>query len=278
MVALNFKASIEITESGKPTRFSVVGAGDSEDIDTYEELAHFTKSSLIQISDQVLAEEQSKGFDKKPVLIVDNKFNLPKEAVNPFGKIEYAARQSLKEIALFIYDAISQRSVSNTGTYKRYNIMTVNNNIVAQSRQEIEAYFTQYTSSETGVKIRFINATPYARMLERHSIFSKSTKKKKWRKSKDSQGRSGIAMSGKQGMFVLAENGAYFQAARASKQKYGKNSYIQYESLPGTYIGIDKMVVTGPKGVLRKTYKPTGDPYLYPTILFYVQESGIKGD
>lgn len=282
MGAVSFDMNIQVKEGRKSYQIET-NAFQNEKV-SFEELAQFCRQALIQISTEALAEEQQKGFDKKPVLVVDNKFNVPKEAVSPFGKIEYFARQSLKEIALFIYDSISSRSIKgSTGTYKKYNIVTLNGKVIALNRKELEDYFNANPVSNQADKLRFINATPYARKLERYSKYSgKSGPGVKWKVSTDKQKRSGVMRQHKgkggeikESMMVLAENGTYYLSAKAAKAKYKGNSYIVYESLPGNYLGIENIPIKAGKKTLRRTYKKSGAPYLYPTILVYVQSSGI---
>lgn len=277
-----FSFKMQVIESGKPSRF-VLDDIEEEKI-SFQDLLEFTKKSLIKISTEALAEEQQKGFDRNPVVVVDNSFNKPIENVHPLGKIEFVARQDLSEIALFIYDAINIRSPKVTGTYLKYNIVAMNGRVIALSRQELQAFFENY-QPRPGDKLRFINATPYARKLERYSKYAgKSGSGIKWRKSTDKKGRSGemrkykVKDTVKEAMHVLAENGAYFLSARAALNKYRRNAFIKYESLPGQYLGIENLVIIGPKGkALRRTFKKTNTPYLYPTILVYVHETGIKG-
>jgi hypothetical protein len=280
MVAFDFK--LQVIEKGKPSRF-VLNEVEEEKI-SFEELLQYTKESLIKISTEALAEEQAKGFDKNPVRIVDNKYNAPIESVNPLGKIEFVASQNLSEIALFIYDAIDQRSKVGTGLYKKFNIVSMNGIVIALNRKELVDYFIKNPYPKTGDKLRFINATPYARKLERYSKYAgKTATGVKWRKSTDKQGRSGLMRkykykdTVKEAMHVLAENGTYFLSSRAALNKYRGNAFIKYESLPGHYLGIENLVIMGPKGKpLRRTFKGKNTPYLYPTILIYVHETGLN--
>lgn len=278
-----FDVKLEVTEQGKPSRFSLDEI--QEEKITFEELLEFTKKSLIQISTEALAEEQLNGFDKNPVMIVDNNFNKPLQAVHPLGKVEYVANQGMADIALFIYDAIETRSISKTGTYKKFNIVSMNGRVIALNRKELENYFINNPIPKAGDKLRFINATPYARKLERYSKYAgKSGLGVKWRKSTDKKGRSGMMRkykskdTVKEALHVLSENGTYFLSARAALNKYRRNAFIKYESLPGQYLGIENLVIIGPNGKpFRRTYKGTSNPYLYPTILVYIHQTGIKG-
>jgi len=281
MVAFDFK--IQVTERGKPSRY-VLDPIEEEQI-SFEELLKYTKESLIKISTEVLAEEQAKGFDKNPVRIVDNRYNAPIESVNPLGKIEFISNKNMQDIALHIFDSIEQRSKVGTGLYKKYNIVAMNGVVIALNRKELENYFIKNPFPKVGDKLRFINATPYARKLERYSKYEgKANAGVKWRKSTDKKGRSGILRpyktkdGMKEALHVLAENGTYYLSARSALNKFKGNAFIKYESLPGSYLGIENLVILGPKGKpLRRTYKKQGTPYLYPTILVYVHETGIKG-
>jgi hypothetical protein len=282
MGALQLSVKVEV-QDGKNTR--VIRDAPTEEKISLEELFAYCKETLIKVSTEALAEEQAKGFDKNPVVIVDNRYNVPIQSVKPIGKIEYVASQNLADIALFIYDSIEKRSIVRSGTYKKFNIVAMNGVVIALNREELVAYFQKNPYPKTGDKLRFINATPYARKLERYSKYSgKTGAGVKWKKSTDKKGRSGVMRSFKhkdttrQALHVLAENGTYYLSARAGLNKFRGNAFIKYESLPGQYLGIENLTIMGPKGnALRNRYKKDNRPYLYPTILVYVHETGIKG-
>lgn len=275
MTSATFKISISVKNDGEPMRFELLnGKGEDAEINSFEDLLKYTKQALITISKEVLAEEQQKGFDRKPVRMVDGSFSKTEDNVNPLGKIEYAARQDLKEIALYIYDNIEILSKSSSGTYKRYNVMYWGDSLVATNRSEIISFFESHKGVQ-GTKIRFVNLTPYARKLERFGKFKGNKGKKKYRKSRDDLLRSGsVRKSGLgQSVMVLAESGTYFQAAQRARSAFKGNSLIKFEILPGGYLGLDKLDIKNPRGegMLRKVYAGTNDPYMYPTILLYVQ-------
>lgn len=238
---------------------------------TLKDLSAFTKESLIKISTTALQEEQAKGFDMKPVLIVDNKFNKKVEDVNPFGKIQYVARQDLSKIIMDTWEAIETRSPVDTGTYKSNNIVTFNGAFVADSRVELESWLEDKETFANKDIIRFINVSPYARKLERFAIHS----------GKRSIRRRASALSRKKGLtnlmpnqMVMVPNGAYALAFKAIQRVYKNNSFIKFRLVPGNELGITPNM-NGDSGVYKRG-PSKGRPYLYPTILISAVAAGLK--
>ena len=262
MGAENFSVKMSIIEKGKKAPTYRI----EEDMDgqkTLEDLFRYTKNALINISEIALKEEQIKGFDKKPVLVVDNKFNRPVEEVSPLGKIQYIARASAKKLILYAYTTILQRSKVVTGEYFKNNWVFFNGNVVAKNILELERWLETRTSFEQKDKIRFVNMAPYARKLERLGV-SKGSTTRKYRKPKKHEKRRGT-------LSVLAPNGTYALSTRAIKQKFKNNSFIKFELMQGSSIGL-----VGKGRTYGKRSLTPGRPYLYPTILIYLVEAGIN--
>lgn len=235
----------------------------SADLDgskTLADLFNFTKNSLIVISDMALKEEQAKGFDKSPVRIVDGSFTKSVSQVNPLGKIQYVARNSIVDIALFAYDQIRARTKVVTGQYLRNNIVMLNGKMIASTRSELEKFLETNEVKESDI-IRFINTAPYARKLERMGVTADRTKSRTRNRSRNRRGYSPT---------VLVPNGTYALAIKAIKRKYKNNSFIAFRFVSGSDIA-------GLSGAGR-SYKrgaSKGRPYLYPSIIIYVKEAGL---
>lgn len=240
---------------------------------TLADLLQFTKASLITIARDTLKEEQGRGFDKNPTVITDGVRGRPVQEVNPLGKIQIVAAQDISEISLFLWDAIIKRSPIDTGLYNTLHIVSFNGKVIANNRQELEAFFTTNKNFKERDRLRFINIAPYAQKLERYSITKGKQRRPSTRKSKDKKQRSGPR--------VLKPNGTYVLAFRAVKRKFGRNVFTKFELLPGDYIGVTTPIPTPPgrSAPYRATYDPKGKYnsgfYIYPTILIGIQSTGL---
>jgi hypothetical protein len=65
---------------------------------TAQQLFGFLQDTLINTALLALEDEQRQGFDKQPVVRVDNKIGKSVFSVNPLGKIEFIARQQGRDI------------------------------------------------------------------------------------------------------------------------------------------------------------------------------------
>jgi hypothetical protein len=228
---------------------------------TFDQLLKFTKTSLIGIAKETLREEQTKGFDKKPTVIVDNKFNTKEENVKPFGKIEYIARTSLKPIVREIYRTILRLSPVLTGRYFNNNVVVYNNKVVARTPIELESWLNSVNTFNERDKIRFQNEVPYARKLERIGRTRTKRQIKRVTRKRKKGGRRQVTLP----------NGAYAQAFNLSRRRFGKNIFIDFDILPGPRLGInnpDYKFKTGRAGQI-------GKPYLFPSIILDVKFSGL---
>lgn len=244
---------------------------------TLEQLLQFLKASLMTISREVLIEEQAKGFDKNPLVVVDGNKNKPIDLVKPLGKIEFIdSRISSVDIILEIAKKIESTSKVVTGTYLKGNFVFFNGDLVATDVSEVKAWLDTNPKIEKGSIVRFVNVVPYARKLERTGVTAGSTNVK-FVKSKDKLKRGGN--------YILASNGVYYLASRSAVKNYKHNVDIKFRYEFGTTLGIQQYDVlsprTGkkmrrefatPKGV-RKTKRNSG-PYLYPTIKLTFNERG----
>jgi len=251
------KSSVTYTmKEGNPYNFDDLGS-----------LFAFTKRALISLAVDALEEEQALGFDKSPVVVVDNKRGESINKVKPLGKIQFVARQDLKDILIFAYNSIMIRSKELSGDYKRSNVVTFNGQQVANTEEGFTTWLNSIAYFEPRDRIRFVNTSPYARKLERYGI-SKGVgglgrSSRRYRKADKHEKRKG-------GTQFLVPNGTYALAQRAIARKYQANAFIKFEFLPGDSLGI-----TGP-GTQYKRGASAGKSYLFPTILIYATPSGLR--
>jgi len=258
---------ISVTENGKRKPEYTLESDVSGNL-TLKELFKFTKNTLLATASTILHEEQAKGFDKKPVVRVDNKYGRTEQDVNPLGQIEYISRGNSKEMLLFCYDAILQRSPRLTGRYHDNNIVLFNEREVASSRAGFEAWLSGQKSFKDKDKIRFVNIAPYANKLELDGTTSSGTSTKR-RPIKDKKGRDRI------GTLVRKPNGVYTLALRAIRHKYKGNSLIKYEQILGSQYGLSSPPRGSGIGRIRQRGRDKGRTYVYPSILIYIIESGL---
>lgn len=266
---MNIEASIHLEEVTRVHGQKVRTLGrinDKELTETFEleDLLDYLKASLIITTDEVLKDEQARGFDKKPVIAVDGSISKSILNVNPFGSIEITSRSSMKEILLDTYQAISTKSPVLTGRYKSSNFVFHNGIQVATDLSSLESWLNSSPKFEDKDLIRFVNIQPYARKLERQGIRAGSEGKNIGRR-RDSRSTS---KSGKVRVRLNQPNGAYYLTSRTIRNKYKRNSVIKFEFIGGGSLGISGSFKAGRKG------KP-GRPYLYPSIVISVRESGI---
>lgn len=270
MSQANFSITYEVKEKGKNApHYSLTN--DITGQTTLENLLIFTKQALIKISDTVLAEEQARGFDKEPVLLVDGKKNIPKESVNPLGKIQYIAKAGFRELILYAYDAIRIKSKKATGRYFANNFVIFNQKVIATDRMQLELWLESKKSFEDKDFLRFVNTAPYARKLEYLGVSSRKLAVVKMRKAVKSD-------KVKAGTKLKSPNGAYALAYRAIKRKYKANVGLSFHFIPGNLLGL-----VGPGRVFSTTIKrrrksnkaKAGRPYLYPSILLTLSSKGV---
>lgn len=269
--AARFSVDLVVTEKGRRAPRWDINSDLNGEL-TLADLLAFTKESLILIADEALRDEQSRGFDPKPVVAVDGRIGKPIIQVNPLGKIEFFARANITEMIRTIYDAIEYRSPVLTGQYKRSNYVFLNGKQVANDKTTLEAWLSTNPIPKPNDVLRFLNITPYARKLERLGI-TRQKSKHRTKKSSDEKGRSGFNVR------ILAPNGTYYLVSRSANRLFGKNVKIKFKFVPGSELGLTATFKTSrgvPAKKGRKTSKPPKVPrtYLYPSIQIKFQEGG----
>lgn len=148
----------------------------------------------IETARRVLAEEQARGFDRNPRVIVDRRFDAPIESVKPFGRIEFVQRVDIGEVVEWIWKRLLERSPVLTGRYQDSHIVMINGVQVP----DIRAIGLEQRGYQPGDRIQFVNTQPYARKIEK-------------------------------GHSVKAPNGVYRTVFAAARRRYGRNLFIDYK-------------------------------------------------
>lgn len=269
---MNFSLDYSVYEKGKKSPEYTLDSDIAGDV-SFQDFLDFMKKSLLTVADTVLREEQGKGFDKDPVIAVDNRIGKPLIQVKPFGSITFTARQDISEVSLEIYQGLLDRSPVDTGLYKKNHVVFFNGKVIATDPQELKTFFDSNPEMKDGDILRFINVVPYAGRVERRGIRSGSPNKVRRVKSRDKRQRSGPV--------VDAANGAYYLTARQALRKYKFNSKIYFEFYPGRALeGIGNLSQKNGKP-FRRTFiegnkKGYRGPYVYPSIRIVIQTGGIK--
>lgn len=256
---MNIAVDISVEESGKKKPQYTLETDINGELSLLDFL-EFTKSTLIITADTVLKEEQSFGFDKRPVVIVDNSAAKPVINVSPLGSIEFVARASMDQIILETYQALTDRSKVLTGRYIKSHYVFLNGTQVANDLQSLQAWIKSGPAFNDNDLIRFVNIQPYARKLERLGV----TAQRSQQRSIPSRNKHKKAM----GVHIRVPNGVYFLTTRSIRAKYKRNSVIKFAFISGQHLGITGSFKASRNG------KP-GRSYLYPSITISVKESGI---
>lgn len=276
-MAVRAGIEISVTESGRKAPSYDLASDLKGDL-TFADLLRFTKNALVTIATDTLREEQGRGFDKKPIRLVDGKVGRSELDVNPLGSIEYRSRQDPRKIINTIYNAILERSPVKTGDYFKSNVVTFNGIQVANSFESLQAWLDTAPAFTDRDRIRFINTAPYARKLERYGVTrtrQRSVSRPLGKNERDRIGRQRL----------LVPNGTYALAYRSVRSKFKANSFLAFDLIPGDKLGITQGFGEGRLAGLRRTFaknringSSAGRPYLYPTILLYVVQAGLNQD
>ncbi|RTL04482.1 hypothetical protein EKK58_10495 [Candidatus Dependentiae bacterium] len=262
MITIEYEVKEKYQRTG-----SMKSTKTATNIDEFQELILFLKESLARIARQALKEEQAKGFDKNPNLLVDNRMGRSEDEVKPFGKIEYYSRAVAVDVLMPIYKAILERSPEVSGLYKRHNVVLLNKRLIASTEVELEQFLKKFTPSPTDV-VQFVNVLPYAGSLERYGV-SKGRQSGRMLKTRDDRKRSGL--------MIRQPNGAYYLTARAMIRKFKGNANIKFEWINGSNLtGIPKPTSTLSGKPLRYTFATRKGYYTHPTVTVRFYSGGIK--
>lgn len=259
---MKFAVDLSVTESGRRRPEYTLETDLNGEV-SLADLLEFTKSSLIITADTVLREEQGKGFDKDPVVVVDGRTGKSPATVNPLGQIEFVSKVNVTDMLLETYEGILGRSPVLTGRYKSSHYVFLNGKQVATDLQSLKSWIaTNPVFKETDL-IRFVNIQPYGRKLERLGV---TAQRQQARTSRTKDKRSGQIRER-----LRQPNGTYFLTARAIRLKYKRNSSIRFGFISGGLLGLAGTFKHG-----RPGKNSAGRAYLYPTITVYVTEEGTR--
>lgn len=266
--------SITVTESGKG-RAPYNLNSDLDGKQTLEDNLMFLRKSLINISKEILRDEQSRGFDKNPRKRIDNRFDRQEEQVRPIGKIEYFAKVDVSFALIKMYEALIERSPYRTGQYRSGNVVFVNGTEVARSVGQLKRFIVAnrdaggFSPNDT---IRFINVNPYARRLETLGV-RRGTAGSKAGLTFTQGGRR--TKSRRTGNLLKRPNGAYYLSYRLFRRQFVQIAdFIKFSYIPNGTNGI----FIRPSGDFRTTFKKDGRPYLYPSIVLKLSGENLKGE
>jgi len=267
--------SFKVTEKGKNTpEFKL--ESDLRGETTLAQLFNFSQLALISIFNDVLKEEQGKGFTKTPRTRVDNNFFKPVINVRPFGKLQAFDTQNVLEILDDIYKGLTDRSRIKTGNYITSHVVFFRDVLIARSFNELQIWIqaNKNRKFQQSDKFDFINLAPYARKLESRGLAVSATSNKnvsKTRRTKSSKG-------GK----VRRPNGAYFKTAKSIKRKFGQASgNVKFQYRPAAkQARAFNSGRAGPSGVPFRTHfksrSGAGRPYIYPSIQYKIDLRGVQ--
>lgn len=262
----SFGVELSVTENGRRKPEYTLDSDLNGQI-TLQELLQWTKATLLVTADEVLKEEQAKGFDEEPVLVVDGRRNKPIQSVSPLGQIEFVARSNFGDILIEAYEALIHRSKVLTGQYRDSHYVFHNGKQVAEGNISLNAWLKTNPVFNDKDTIRIVNIQPYARRLELLGVTEQRTQNR--RRDLGSRDKK------KAGLKAKMPNGAYQLTTRAIRAKYKQNSGIRFAFLPGTELGLSGSF-KGKKGTSTRTRKGSlGRSYLYPSIVFTVSSRGI---
>lgn len=256
-----FSVDISVSENGRKRPEYAVDTDLDGEI-TLQDLLEWTRAALIITADEVLKDEQSMGFDQTPLLLVDGRRGKQVQNVSPLGSIQFIARQPFGDILVAGYQGILDRSKVLTGKYKSSNYVFLNGVQVATDMPSLQDWLKTSPDFKDRDTVRIVNIQPYARRLELLGVTAQRSNPKL-----QDKGRRKKVVTG---TFVKLPNGAYQLTARSLITKYKQNVIIKFTFLPGTSLGLTGSFKGG-----RKGKNSAGRPYLYPSIVFTIQERGI---
>ena len=226
-------------------------------------------SEIIQsTSKAVIKDELSRGFDPNYAQFVDGNPRKKLEDVNPFGTVEYIARQDISKALIMAYITIFNKSKIVTGNYSRNNVLFYNNEQIANTVQGLKDWLRVNANKiKSKDEFRFVNLAPYARKLERESTYNGSPKR--------------IKNKQKNRTFLnddsFKPNGAYALSAKILQRRLKGVAFPEFRFVDGG----DITNLSGP----NRTYKTDsgkrsrkGKPYFYPSIRMRIIGSGITNN
>lgn len=172
----------------------------------------------IDVARQVLAEEQARGFDRNPRIIVDRRHDAPVESVKFAGRIEYAARSAIDDIVAEVYAELVELSPVLSGDYRDAHLVMVNG-------ASIDYRPGQPLNLKDGDRVQIVNTQPYARKIEGGgSVVHRWHGRRKRRRGQMLRiTRSSDALS------PQAPNGVYRVVWRRARDRFGAVAFVDFK-------------------------------------------------
>lgn len=213
----------------------------------------------IAIAREALAEEQLRGFDRNPRVIVDRRFDAPVESVKFGGRIEYAARFPIDDVVAEIFAELVARSPVLTGDYRDSHVVMVNNQSIAYQQG-------QALNLQDGDRVQIVNTQPYARKIEGGGRVRRNRRGTNTQRVE----RSGSALS------AQAPNGVYRVVWSWAKQRFGSLAFVDFK-----WVKLDTNVRVRAKWAEGTKHGGPGGGYVaqnYPAILLFQTAAAAGGD
>lgn len=202
----------------------------------------------IAVAKDALADEQARGFDERPVRIVDRKTNAPVESVRQFGVIEFVSRADLADVVRWIFARLAEISPVYEGDYKKSHLLFLNRVSVGT---DVEALLKRY---RPGDRIQIVNTQPYAKKIEGR---------------KQSKAKGGAIKP----LSKQAPNGVYRAVFAQAKRRFSRRGvYLDF-----TYRKLDTGVTAWGLQGGGKNRKRVRRPVVYPQIQIYQSTAGQMG-
>jgi hypothetical protein len=224
------------------------------------------QSITISVSKSVLREEQARGFDQKPLILVDRKPGMPMEGVKPFGIIEMLSRSDLGEVVEFIWRMLHAKSPvgdydsrpGHPGFYRNSHLIMVNGVEVNSKNIHTLDYDPQTD------KIQFVNASVYARKIE--GIYTSSRIIDRKTRKRERKGKWHTF-----GWSPQAPKGVYRVVHKMARTRYGRTIKIRFTM---SKLNLGVLVRRWWKGGKKLRTFELAD-HVYPTIELIPMSGGV---
>lgn len=219
-------------------------------------LGAWVQQQTIAIAERELAKEVARGFDASPVVITDGTPRRDYRRVKPFGKIEFARRQSVLDAVLWAIDRLREVSPIGPpehGHYRDDHVVMINGQ---QITGDLRAALTSVRPGQDRVQI--VNTRPYARKIEGATA-------------------SG-ARSARRPLSRQAPGGVYRKVQRELLQRFGRVMFFDYTMVKLNLgvkvwgaVGGGRRKVNG-KWVSQKPRERALRDQVYPALQFFLKD------
>jgi hypothetical protein len=212
---------------------------------TSEQLGRSTtewvRAATIDVAKRALREEVARGFDNEPVVITDGMPRRDYLQVEPFGRIEFAARSSMAEAVRWALTELQKRSPVLTGRYASSHTVMING---AEMQGNIWVALRKVRPTD---RVQIVNPQPYARKIEGATANRRTGRGKRAALSR--QARSGV----------------YRVVLRALVNRFGKALFFDFK-----YVNLNIGVKVWGKRGARRVQRDQ----VYPALQFFIKPTG----